>query len=160
MGLDITAYSKIHFLHELPDGEDHSLDHPFLYPTDSPLQEEGIKKGCYGYEDKFQFRAGSYSGYSYYRTQLAKMVHGVPAEAVWENPERYTEFVEQIHFSDCDGIIGPKTSEKLAKDYDEFRMKAEQFTKTLPDGDYWLSRYEDWSKAFHLASDGGVVEFH
>ena len=60
-----------------------------------------------------------------------------------------------INFSDCEGVIGPKTSAKLAKDFAEFQAQADAH----PD-DWFRDLYTTWRRAFELASDDGAVGFH
>lgn len=63
-------------------------------------------------------------------------------------------FWELINFSDCEGIIGPVVSAKLARDFQEYQEKANsQLT------DYDLERYNSWRQAFELAAENGVVRF-
>lgn len=85
------------------------------------------------------------------------MVFGVPPQVVWQNPMGYAgrPFYELIDFSDCEGVIGPEVSAKLAKDFADWD---EQAKRTLDDYDYEM--YSNWHKAFKIASDGGAVIFH
>jgi hypothetical protein len=173
MGLDISYYSRIDFYSR--KSSDDSNGDVYLYPNDSLLdQSEGIKSGeyiCEGIQDSF--RAGSYSGYSGWRRNLAKMI-GWEIEDLWRNVETLVQrnenlndvlnendrfsvdipFVELLHFSDCEGFIGPKTSAKLHEDFLEWDEKA----KAVDQG-YFYERYQEWTKAFEVASDGGCVVF-
>ena len=176
MGLDISYASKINFeSRSYVSGEG---DNVYLYPNDSLLdQSEGIQSGeyvCEGVQDSF--RAGSYSGYSSWRRTLAKMI-GWDIEDLWRNVETLVQrnenlndvlnendrlsvdipFVELLHFSDCEGFIGPKTSAKLHSDFLEWDEKA----KTVDPfkGGYFYETYQRWTEAFKVASDGGCVIF-
>ena len=174
MGLDISYASKVDFENRR-DPDDESEDILYLYQNDSLLdQSEGIKSGeytCEGIQDSF--RAGSYSGYSGWRRNLAKMI-GWEIEDLWRNVETLVQrnenlndvlnendrfsvdipFIELLHFSDCEGFIGPKTSTKLHADFLEWDEKA----KAVDQG-YFYERYQEWTKAFEVASDGGCVIF-
>jgi hypothetical protein len=160
MGLDISAYEKVTLVHPTNAyNEEYELpNHRFLYQSPGFIaQADGLVTGHYKVEgEEIHFRAGSYSGYNHWRNTLSLML-GKPAEEVWENP-----VPGPIHFSDCEGIIGPKTSAKLAKDFAEWEEKAAIFFNAQPEYQYpdWIiSKYNDFHKAFVLASNGGVVIF-
>ena len=174
MGLDISYASKINFESRSISGEGDNL---YLYPNDSLLdQSEGIQSGeyaCEGVQDSF--RAGSYSGYGSWRRTLAKMI-GWEIEDLWRNVETLVQrnenlndvlnendrfsvdipFVELLHFSDCDGFIGPKTSAKLHSDFLEWNENAKNFDSQ---NSYFYEKYQEWTEAFKVASDGGCVIF-
>ena len=65
-------------------------------------------------------------------------------------------FVELLHFSDCDGFIGPKTSAKLHSDFLEWDENAKNFDSQ---NSYFYEKYQEWTEAFKVASDGGCVIF-
>lgn len=135
-----------------------------LYVDYSPLdQHDDLESGFYRCGDKYErsFKAGSYSGYNRWREKLSLLALGVMPEEVWDQPELYRgkPFVELIHFSDCEGVIGPKTSAKLAKDFVEFKERAEEdeglkeYSSFMP-----YSHYDEWAEAFKLAAEThGVV---
>jgi hypothetical protein len=173
MGLDITAYKKAVLVEPLSlkqrrEAQDaHPLDasheHTFLYQDGFEKQRDGFKDGFYKVEGKdFRFRAGSYSGYNAWRRQLCEMVCGKEPSDVWDGKVEPPAFGELIHFSDCEGFIGPKTSAKLAKDFDEWRDGAKLYAQTLSvdERQWFLALYDEWSQAFHLAAETGVVAFH
>ena len=172
MGLDISAHSK---LVEAPDAErdadgelvDYDNHCEFYENKDFPGRLEGIKPEiAYTVSgESIGFRAGGYGGYNSWRNQLAQIAgyplteyvsFGTQAEgydagawAAGSGP-----FYEQIHFSDCDGTIGPVVSAKLAKDYASYSEQAEAVG-----GRFW-DLYQEWQQAFDLAADGGAVRFH
>jgi hypothetical protein len=185
MGLDISYASKINFESRSYISDDIDMDGipngVYLYPNDSLLdQSEGIQSGeyaCEGVQDSF--RAGSYSGYSNWRRTLAKMI-GWDIEDLWRNVETLVQrnenlndvlnendrlsvdipFVELIHFSDCEGFIGPKTSTKLYLDFLEWDEKAKTVDPFVAnDCGYFYETYQRWTEAFKVASDGGCVVF-
>lgn len=180
MGLDITAYRKIEKLDCVFDSDGYPIDPKTGEPLDwqtyffacvnpeFPRQADGIKDGnCYKFEEDYKFRAGSFLGYNHWREQLAKLA-GYPAVlAPIGNmllEKRHDEgaeksgggpFYELICFSDCEGVIGPKTSAKLAQDFQAFQESADQH-----EDERFRSRYNDWRKAFEMASESGCVRFY
>jgi len=167
MGLDITAVNRLKLIENYTEGTDGfyvgHTDACFLSRTD------GLQRGTYEYGESMGFCAGSYGGYNTWREQLAilagcyeptlhesgydtkgRMLYSAGAWAATGGA-----FWELINFSDCEGVIGPKTSAKLAKDFADFQSKADQH----PD-EYFRRKYSEWRQAFELASDDGAVSFH
>ena len=157
MGLDITAYSKLTFVcmpdesYEESDDEIQVRENPHF-----PGRLAGLyDKGVYSLADseEYDFRAGSYGGYNRWREVLDLARKGLPSYA----------FEEIIEFSDCEGTIGPSVSLKLRDDFVRYAEQVKAKVRELvPDdrGEYWIEKYEDWTKAFTLAADGGCVIFH
>ena len=176
MGLDISYASRINFESRgyVSDEGDNVV---YLYPNDNLLdQSEGIKGGeyvCEGIQDSF--RAGSYSGYGGWRKALAEMI-GWKIEDLWRHVVTLAQrsenlndvlnendsfkvdipFIEILHFSDCEGFIGPKTSAKLHADFLDWDEKASNFDSQ---NSYFYEKYQEWTEAFKVASDGGCVIF-
>lgn len=149
MGLDITAYEAVR---PAPNGD-------ILISEDEFRRFEDLTPGRYISRGReLYFSAGSYRGYNAWRSALAILV-GTTDREVWAEQKspvvQAMPFFELICFSDCEGTIGPKTSAKLACDFDSW---AERATKYAPH-EYWLSRYEQWRKAFRLAAWRGIVDF-
>lgn len=160
MGLDITAYKKLKVVTNPEIDEDRS---PVNWETEwtpgasmewseenFPSRGEGIDpQTVYTWEDEFGFRAGSYSGYNSWRRNLERFASG-------------DSFQELINFADNEGVIGFVVSKKLLKDFTENEEKAKEFASILgkEEGDWWLNKYNDWKKAFEMASDSGAVDFH
>jgi hypothetical protein len=118
---------------------------PYINP-DFPDQADGVS-GCYqktAQSQEVDFRAGSYSGYNWWREELETMARGSFA------------FADMIHFSDCEGTIGPVTSAKLARDFAKFQPQA---NARAEDGTMFTAKYNLWRKAFETASDNGFVRF-
>ena len=174
MGLDITYYSK---LTEAKDNEAFDATGELkddewiqIYVNDDfPGRADRLKhKHAYKFESSDGFVAGSYSGYNSWREELAKLIGYTPvaidrfgtgkiqirydagAAAVESGP-----FWELINFSDCEGVIGPATSAKLAKDFMAYQEKADQH-----EDEWFRFQYAKWRKAFEVAADNGAVEFH
>ena len=176
MGLDISAYQGLTFA---PPGQ--GLDENG-YPDDSNgyfgvyINPDFAARAadlpnpcvCASSTGSMGFRAGSYGSYSRWREQLAHMAgypalvdeeghsgHAVGAWAVDSGP-----FWELIHFSDCEGAIGPSISAKLSADFQEHMDAAHGFDAAHEGGGYFLSNYQEFAKAFAMAADGGAVSFH
>jgi hypothetical protein len=180
VGLDISAVSRAAGNYLGPDvPDDLEDDQVHVYSTDGLDRLDGYEPGVYRVEgDEVGFRAGSYSGYNYWRRHLCRMALGVEPEEVWEDADAYRgrPFVELIDFSDCEGSIGPRTSRKLAADFQAFADRAEAYAREQgPDAadpnapprppddvvhNWWLENYREWQHAFELASDDGFVLFH
>lgn len=185
MGLDITAYQHAElnkeltlrynqinnmdtqeggelidsFMDELCDN--YSLHIRSSYPEHSlPFKDDDCVKTS---GECIKFRAGSYSGYNSWRNQLCQMAHGISDEELWNTPEKYQgkPFYELIDFSDCEGYIGHIFCKKLAKDFEEHYEKAKEFFNNPSDlTGYNIGKYEQFMKAFQIASENGIVNFH
>lgn len=157
MGLDIQAFASADPWADAP--EDLGTD---LYVNpDFPTRADGLVTGKYITGDSFNFRAGSYSGYNAWRREMARLVETTP-EALWElDPAEKSDvpFYELIHFADNEGVIGPETSAKLAKDFGALRDKAQDFEPSEGPKDWFLRNYEYFAFAFFLASKSGAVRF-
>lgn len=176
MGLDITAYRQIEKLGgnlynrygEPVDADGTEIEYDLIaYVNGSfPGRNGSVEDGAvYLSKESTGFRAGGYGGYNAWRDNLAR-VAGWPlgsyeqygrswesyAASAWEASEG--PFWELINFSDCEGVIGPEISKKLAADFAAFDDKA----KAEPGPFYAL--YQKWREAFEMASDNGAVRFH
>lgn len=174
MGLDISIYKEVDFEsfqsrigkneEELDELYDNML---YLCNSYNPYnQSDDIREGFYNYEKReFDFRAGSYSGYNTFREILCESFYGLKPEVIWGNITKYkdSDFVELINFSDCEGFIGPKTSKKLFNDFIKNEDKFINFLDTKfnenINKDYYKEKYQEWKKAFEIASEDGVVRF-
>ena len=147
MGLDISYCDSLTYVGPL--SAEYDGDGLWLHNPDVPAHGDGIAPGIYRAGSEQHFRAGSYSGYNWWRANLRRLAVGG------------NTFGELINFSDCEGFIGPKTSAKLAKDFADWAERAEAFAATLgEESGYWLARYREWRRAFEAAARGGVVKFH
>lgn len=155
MGLDITAYRKLIIVEDPELDEDGDLlDWDTQWkPGGSmewsekhfPGRGEGVNpQKVYTWEESLGFRAGSYSGYNWWRKKLEEFANG-------------DDFQELINFADNEGVIGPVVSEKLAKDFEKNMERAKEFA--LGD-EGWFGLYISWHEAFEMASDNGAVDFH
>jgi hypothetical protein len=163
MGLDITAHKNLIAPQDCEEVRDAAGDlkwdagwHEVCLNNSFPSRGDGLQDGqVYKSEDSFGFRAGSYGGYNSWRDQLAKLAGYSNAQQCWATPEKSGPFYELINFSDCEGVIGPDTSKKLAEDFATFERMA-----GLHEDEWFRSKYQDWKKAFEFASENGCVDFH
>src|SRR5580692_7205441 len=114
MGLDISAYSKAAGVFLGPDEQFTEEQQDELRETDNVVHVystggfeerlDGLALGFYRLQGEVMgFRAGSYSGYNWWRRHLSLMALEEEPEDVWAAPEHYSgrPFFELIHFSDC-----------------------------------------------------------
>lgn len=176
MGLGVTSYKGLKKLDVLFDGDEEPVDPVSREPIDTyvrfyingdfPGREEGIEhKGVYAFEDCESEIGMGYGPYNHWREQLAKLAGYAPmphsrygqtemlcAEACWRGATG--PFSELINFTDCDGVIGPVVSAKLAKDFSDFAPAAEQV------GGEFAQYYGLFKSAFEMAAQNGAVRFH
>lgn len=150
MGLDIVYYAHLEAVSSDEVDNDESYAYICVNP-DFEDQADGLETGLYDCERSGSFRAGSYRGYNLWRSRLAILIDKTDYD-IWDNSEG--PFAELINFSDCEGIIGPVTSAKLAKDFSEHQEIAER-----KEDSYFLYLYNEWRKAFETAANGGCVRF-
>jgi len=116
--------------------------------------------------EEHAFRAGSYSGYNWWRATLSNLAHDVEPQEIWDDYYLWMDqaFVELINFSDAEGTIGPKTAAKLAKDFAFYELqilsRAQQVLADEGEREYFIDAYEEWKRAFELAAQDGFVIFH
>ncbi len=155
----------------------------YLDPDRGPFggHMKGLEPGWYEVpkEGGGYLRGGTYSGYNEWRNDLALAAgYTGGVEEVWEiGQDKLYEpdtppFLELINFSDSDGVIGPDISEKLYNDFVNYENTVKKevdnwYLKIHPtksydvdDNKWFLSKYEEWKKAFKTASEGGFVSFH
>lgn len=125
MGLNIYAYENIKYMepHEYEKEGDYQFKCAITGEYLSVLWEnphfpgriEGARAMVpFTFQGSFDFRAGSYGTYGGWRNWLENIV-------VIEHPEA---FAELIHFSDCEGTIGPVVCEKLWRDFARYADEA------------------------------------
>lgn len=172
MGLDITAYSRLELVGKHTDGWCEDEDHVSAYAYDSfPASFRGIEVvatdqnlllgGCYAVTPQtktHRFRAGSYGGYNRWREDLARQFNPYRHDVDGGQPDPDLPFYELIWFADNEGCIGELAAIELLTDFREHAL-----AYAPPDTDYlghYRERYADWTRAFELAADGGLVDFH
>jgi len=129
--------------------------------------------GAYG------FRAGSYSGFHYWRVKLAKSVgieldkmSGFGGSVIWTEDEPHYELLDH---SDCEGEITAQQCEKLLEDFENHRVdfmiecgiavdEIEALANSMlniKSDDYDWKKYEMWREMIeHCANEGCSVHFH
>ncbi len=164
MGLDVTGYEKVRLIKRMEDFEnpedayEAANDGDLLVLTHCEFKRaRNLAEGIYETLGQVHdFRAGSYSGYNAWREGLAQMAGHGSAQSVWDAASPAGPFVELINFSDCEGFIGPTSSAKLARDFEQFSSAAQEFRTNRH---RWHEHYLEFSKAFSLAAGSGCVEF-
>lgn len=171
MGLDITAYKGLKPLAgiepnehgEVPDYDTQWLPGASMEWSEKafPGRGKGVDASTvYEWEDRIGFHAGSYGGYGEWRDSLARFA-GFPSSHWVFQHDPDGPFTELLNFADNEGVIGPVVAAKLAKDFTDNEAKAVEYASALGSkGDYWLSKYREWQKAFEMAAAGGAVELH
>ena len=184
MGLDITAYSNLRAVGDHTDpgewceDEGHIMAYAYAcFPASFQgipvLRHEAANSGsdliiggCYAVTpetETHKFRAGSYSGYGRWRSDLAEQFNPAPITGeglrrsmAEPNPEG--PFYALIWFADNEGCIGELAAAELLAD---FRAHADRYSPEDPTPfDRYRELYQDWTRAFELAADGGLVSFH
>jgi hypothetical protein len=150
MGLDITYCGSAEFVRADDPNDDNydwegGTEAKVYVNPDFAARADGLTSGIYRVSTTGGFRAGSYGGYNEWREELARLA-GYPAVG--------GPFHELINFSDCEGLIGPITSAKLAEDFAAFQ------DKVPADAGWFAEQYANWRVAFDTASRGGFVHFH
>ena len=203
MGLDITAYKnatkvtdpdEVQFVMEHPDApSEGAYEKGYQIPYKNPAKEfaarfEGLEELPYNAEKGIGFRAGSYSGYGAWRAELAAFVGVQDLEYFWARLDQMVKlgepepagmpFWQLLHFSDCEGTIGPDACKALAKDFAAWEERAEEYAKKKHEaeydgmdppefdgdfghsqGSYFWKKYKQWKTAFEQGSTGWVA-FH
>lgn len=162
MGLDCTAYKNLIALsegeYEVDEDGYPDVGVKFYFNNGYPLHSAGLDpEAVYKHEDAMGWRAGSYSGYSSWRGYLASFAKQFATDK--------KDFSELINFSDCEGVIGPIISAKLAADFNKNKDFLEDFaSKTFGEDtenkEWFVELYNTWSMAFEMAADNGAVSFH
>jgi hypothetical protein len=183
MGLDITAYSRLTYVGHCPDrDEEHGYDpetfdrlHVEAYAYDTfphalmgvpnlrPLAGYSGSKfttgGCFALTEKTEthrFRAGSYGGYSRWRKELADQFNPYRTGPDGDRPPSPEgPFYELIWFADNEGTLSELAATKLLGNFRQFEVDY-----AASHDEYDTERYRHWLRAFELAADGGLVDFH
>lgn len=146
MGLDIKVYLGLTKVEgkrakEILENEDgpgegaYMAGCAFPEPNEAfPGREEGVEAIPYDFKEKWGFRAGSYGGYGEWRRHLANIV-GIGDLNIWWNENDSGDscgpMEELLHFSDCEGTLGPVVSAKLAEDFVVWEERAKEYALEL-----------------------------
>lgn len=179
MGLDITAYSNLRYIGRHPGDQDeehgydpktyetihaegyayNSFPHALVGPYKVERSAEFISVGCFEVTEKTEthkFRAGSYHGYGEWRRGLRTAF----------NPDADPDlpFFELICFADNEGTLLTQASRELLGDFEAHRDRWTDHLLTryvnTTECLFFSSLYEDWTHAFKLAAECGLVDFH
>ncbi len=103
----------------------------------------------------------SYSGWNFFRSLICQAANREEPEPLWERNERGSSVLwDLIHFTDCDGYLGPIACERIHQELVETRPKFEAFVTTAHRGDtHLVPRYDELTAVFRVASHGGLVRF-
>jgi hypothetical protein len=161
MGLNIFAIEKVIKLSDDFEADFTSFDvegevfRAKINP--SFASHDHLTTGVYMSEgSSIDFSVGSYGSYNKFRSDLTMLVHKVNPNVIWTNPDLYkdSDFYGLINFSDCAGIIGPDTANKLLSD---FKRHREEF---MIERDLWDGEnYDNWIKALEIAGNDGMLIF-
>lgn len=151
MGLDITAYKNIKVIEDC-EPEYYFRNTGFPQSNMSDLEDKEIQ---IDFDEEFDFRAGAYSSYNRFRNELCICANGIKDRELWASEDESLKFYWLINFSDCDGYIGTSYCKIL---HNEFCKYEEDIKSKL--NEQYHSIYNDFKKAFELASDNGLVSFH
>jgi hypothetical protein len=165
MGLDITAYKGLELFPTTKD----RYDHKYLDLT-TGLDEENIieiynehqftdraqpfpDRSIYRFKERKHFFVISYSGYHYWRNQLARIA-GYSEDGSREiHLQNEKPFYELINFTKYQGTVGTNAIKKLLDDFNR------QVIPSDIDEDFKL-RYQQIWDAFEFAKEDGLVSFH
>lgn len=109
------------------------------------------------------FRAGSYSGYNHWRQRFCLAANDILPEVLWAMPEEEAQnylFWEFIHFSDCEGVLGPACCQRLHEQMETHYEKIRKEFEEGPDAAWNLRLLDEWRKAFRVAAGKGMIRFH
>jgi hypothetical protein len=161
VGLDVVAYRTAVLTEPHPNAEACvDLEHIPAFHLGFEQSFRGlIWERCYECRgEDFYFRAGTYRQHAQFRQVLARAALNVDADDIYADPGPFRDkpFFELIFFADTEGCIGPLAAADLAADFAQGRDTGVRAGLN----EVYHSLYDDWSRAFTLASGGGLVHFH
>jgi hypothetical protein len=150
MGLDISAWDSLG-RQTAPGEEDTNFDALRLYVNpDFPEHADGIETGWYIMDEESAHKGLTYGSYNRWRAAACLQVFHVSFDEFIRRAETWlrSELEEDgvawlFYFADNEGIIGPRTSAKIARSMAHY---PEVFS-------------EEWRQLFEIAARGGVVRF-
>jgi hypothetical protein len=172
MGVDVKAYGKATFI-----GDNRFCDnrkHFHLLDPHYVSNKEVMQMGCYEVDEcTYEFKAGTSTNHSLWLNILALLIYGHPTKVIYNEKERYADlpFVAFFRGASPEVIFGPKLCAQLLKEFSDNRQfvtKAivEKANAYIPkdsrdlNPEWWLYHYDDWCKAFTLASDNGLIQIY
>lgn len=161
MGLDISAYPRTT---KATDESDRTLFGNPAFPGRFTMPDgEHAADG-----DPFSFRAGSYSGYSWWRRNLCFQAFGVSPEELWADDDSFSRFLAlpivgplalMVNFTDCDGCISGDVAAKIAPALRHVRDNFDEAQLDQMEEGSFVGRLDNFIKAFEIAAPNGVVIF-
>lgn len=161
MGLDIVAHRDIELI-DCPTDKVNGIFEQRLYVHPHyPLHAQEIDPSAMytiGTEI-YSFRAGSYHGYSQWKTWLVELRDELHGQAMAPKDA----FEELIGFDDCEGCLGAMVCTKLHHDFSTHHADISLLVtkQAWPEDErpWFMHKYLDWTRAFALGKDHGVVVF-
>ena len=158
MGLDISVYQNIKKVitedYEEFDFAAFVIDDRWLYKI------KNLEKNAKYVGDIAEPEVGySYSSHYQFRNYLCEII--LEREVKRFSDEELDEkmpFIELIDFADNEGCLDWEVSEKLYKDFVEYKDKAVKYLEEQNEP-HFRDRYLDWLKVFEVAKERGVVVF-
>ena len=73
----------------------------------------------------------------------------------------YGPFYKLMNFSDCEGVIGQETAEKLYRDFIRYKKAYREYVEKFSDDPEWFKYiYDKWTEALLYADvDQGAIVF-
>ncbi len=172
MGRNIMGVSQVQFVHQDECCEERGHTNLANIDPDYTGFLDGLRLGCYTAAGEKKVFGGDWESLEQWAELLSYAVHGTRPETFWgDEAQQGQAFAEVIAFATMQGyeVIGPLTSRKLAADFAAYEGEIEGKLRQViarrdlnrwfneSDISAWLVWYQDWKKAFELASDGGFV---
>jgi hypothetical protein len=150
MGLDVTAYRKIVPYEGRFNGHEPADDRAFeLRPNQHFVaQADGLDGWYIATAGMVHVGMGPYSAYDRWRERLWVLSSEMP-----DDP-----FGRLVNFSDCEGVIGNRTSASLLAEFARHRHLACRIAQD--ESSDFLYAYDGFLAAFAVAAFGGAVKFH
>lgn len=185
--LDITAMSNVLTDDELlglgdelfSDNEMTIYNIPNFYNRCHSFRFEDGKSTIYKSPstETYEFRVGSSRGYNQFRNHLCKAIHKIDCSTQFNafaptlsdlDKLIYKEFGELFDFTDSDGTICYSVAKELHSDFMNNRSNFEGYLNNnslvlpiLSEEKIWLLlNYDEFTRAFSIAKDKGIVIFN
>lgn len=125
-----------------------------------PEHSEGYPGGFYEGQSSWGFRF-SYGGYSSVRRSICNLTFGIEPEEIWNNFDMFRDCALAwfVHFSDCEGFIGPRTSAIIAAGFDALVSRTDYEDRAARESFWFPDAVQDIRTTFATAaeSNGFVI---
>jgi hypothetical protein len=159
--LDIVSYGDIRWV-GLNHGDQPGKSLVYFDVDEKIDRSDNVKPGLYEFDVGCTRRIYTdEKEFDTFKNMLSQICLQCSSDYVDFNPSVYEGlyFYELIHFNDY-GVIGPKTSFKLYKDFMEnFVIIEDLMSKSKYIEVGWLEMFKDLLELFDLASNKGYVQF-